>query len=46
MEHFHERFCENNVIKCKAARVVLNRIQVNNNTSESNGVTNKRAKKE
>ena len=45
MEYYHERYCEENINRCKAVTIVLKRIETNRNNPESFGTKNKRTRK-
>ena len=45
MEHYHQRYCEENINRCKAVTIVLKRIETNSNKPDSSGTKNKRTRK-
>ena len=45
MEHYHDRYCEENINRCKAATVVLERIKIDSNKPDSFGQNNKGTRK-
>ena len=45
MEYYHERYCEENISRCRAVSIVLKRIETNSNKPESSGTKNKRSRK-
>ena len=45
MEYYHDRYCEENINRCKAATVVLKRIKIDSNKPDSSGTNYKRTRK-
>ena len=45
LEHFHDRYCEDNLTRCKAVRIVLHKIKDHSTTTKKTVSNNKRIRK-